>query len=114
MGERHGEVLESRLEEGIAENVPCWEERLFACLHRLHTLRDFAEKATVGHGVPVVVDEDELNGVAEFGESTRRVDERVEIRVRKMRGESTVVDRVAAEQVGDQAGPTERPASALR
>ncbi len=40
IGERHGEVLESRLEAGIAENVPRWEEWLFACLHRLHTLRD--------------------------------------------------------------------------
>jgi hypothetical protein len=42
IGERHGEVLESRLEAGIAENVPRREEWLFACLHRLHTLRDFA------------------------------------------------------------------------
>ena len=42
IGERHGEVLESRHEEGIAENVPPREEWLFACLHRLHTPRDFA------------------------------------------------------------------------
>jgi hypothetical protein len=42
IGERQGEVLESGLEAGIAENVPRGEEWLFACLHRLHTLRDFA------------------------------------------------------------------------
>jgi hypothetical protein len=48
--------------------------------------------------VPVVVDEDELNGVAEFGKSTCRVDERVEVRVGKVGGDPTVVDRVAAEQ----------------
>jgi hypothetical protein len=48
--------------------------------------------------VPVVVGRRWLDSVAEFGESTRRVHECAEFRVRKVGGDSTVVDRVAAEQ----------------